>query len=174
VQAAVAAAFRWKPSPGVQPVVGVESRFAPSQQEGSGSARNNRSTPWARRSVYKAVETVVGGRLFDGYEYIVLRRRRNRRRLTPAAPAVMTGPENDPRSSSNVEKRRAQTRAQALATGITADGRCPAMEKMANARLDGICFKINAAYTAQPVTSGGVSAGVRWHVRRWLKGRAAA
>ena len=53
------------------------------------------------------------------YEYIVLRRRRNRRRLTPprvAAPAVMTGLENDPRSSSSVEKRRARARAQALAT----------------------------------------------------------
>ena len=53
------------------------------------------------------------------YEYIVLRRRRNRRRLTPprvAAPAVMTGQENDPRSSSSVEKRRARARAQALAT----------------------------------------------------------
>ena len=52
-------------------------------------------------------------------EYIVLRRRRNRRRLTPprvAAPAVMTGQENDPRSSSSVEKRRARARAQALAT----------------------------------------------------------
>ena len=53
------------------------------------------------------------------HEYIVLRRRRNRRRLTPprvAAPAVMTGHENDPRSSSSVEKRRARARAQALAT----------------------------------------------------------
>ena len=72
-------------------------------------------------------------RHFD--EYIVLRRRRNRRRLTPprvAAPAVMTGLENDPRSSSSVEKRRARTRARALATqGSSLKRREAAAEKTA-------------------------------------------
>ena len=66
-----------------------------------------------------SVHTAAGASPRGPHEYIVLRRGRNRRRLTPprvAAPAVMTGHENDPRSSSSVEKRRARARAQALAT----------------------------------------------------------
>jgi hypothetical protein len=48
-----------------------------------------------------------------------MRHGRARRGLTTPRGAVPNGPgcqENDPRSSSNVEKRRAQVRAQALAT----------------------------------------------------------